>query len=486
MKNVKIYLVGGAVRDELLGKESADLDYVVVGSNPDDMLKEGFSQVGADFPVFLHPETKDEYALARKEKKSGQGYNGFECEWDDVSLKDDLMRRDLTVNAMAKDSDGNIIDYFGGKEDLDNKILRHVSEAFEDDPVRILRIARFLSKMPEFTIADETKELMIKMVDRGDINDLTSERVWKEMSRAMLTTNPSRFFETLKEIDALRIIMPVLNNMIGVPQRADFHAEGDVFIHTMMVLDESVLLTQDTKEKDTLYIRMGALLHDVGKTMTPDKYLYHEDGSMKGSHTHHDAHYVVKPLINEIFDHYKISDHLRNFCIDVACFHQRIHSTKKLKDKSFVNLFNDMKLKQRADEDGDEHYLNNLLLSCKADARGRLVTLETGEIEPAKRTYEQADIMFEKYAVYKKGLAFSSGFFIKAKEAGMKMQEINLNEIKNRCILSVFGDNALDLDKVVEREKFRIAKEKARALLALELEQNTIKNEKKRIKNTRK
>lgn len=435
MKEVKVFLVGGAVRDKLLGKPVADLDYVVEGATPELMLSQGFEQVGADFPVFLHPETKDEYALARTDRKTGDGYIGFDCDWEGVTLEDDLFRRDLTVNAMAEDSHGNVIDPFGGRKDLENRVLRHVSKAFEEDPVRILRIARFMAKMPEFTVAEETHDMIVKMVKRGDIDQLTSERVWKELHRAVEAEAPKRFFETLDSFGALKIILPVVDAMKGVPQRADYHAEGDVFIHTMMVLDEATQLTKGMSNEDKLTIRMGALLHDVGKTKTPDDLLYYEDGRMRGSHTGHDSYKVVKPLIDEVFDRYKMPDQLRRFCTDVCVYHQRIHSVKALKNKSFMKLFNDLNLKNKADGRGDDIYLRNLLLACKADARGRHLTVEN-EIIPAKREYVQMDIMTEKYDDYRKGLKILGQYFKHAFSIGLNQKDINLEVIKFDCIMA--------------------------------------------------
>ncbi len=438
--SIKIYLVGGAVRDELLGNKVSDLDYVVVGSNPETMIANGFEQVGKDFPVFLDPLHKDEHALARTERKSGEGYGGFDCEWEGVSLEEDLSRRDLTVNALAKDSHGNVIDYHNGVADLENKILRHVSDAFAEDPVRILRIARFMAKMPEFTIAPETHEMIVDMVDRGMINELTPERVWKEMHRAIESSHPSRFFETLKSFGALEIILPVVHDMIGVPQRADYHAEGDVFIHTMMVLDEAVELTKHLSDEDKLTVRMGALLHDVGKTTTPHDVLYYPDGSMRGSHTNHDSKHRVDPLIDEIFDKYLLPDQLRRFCKDVGVFHQRIHGCKALKKSSgFYKIFDKMNIKNKADGRGADVYLRNLLLTCKADAFGRCITNELGEVEPAKRSYPQAEIMTEKFAQYNQGLKYLGEFLKTAFSKGLKAgADINIETTKRDVIMLGF------------------------------------------------
>jgi len=460
---VNVYLVGGAVRDKFLNKKIkdkskhkkiADLDYLVTGATPKIMLKEGFEQVGADFPVFLHPKTKDEYALARTERKSGLGYGGFECDWKGVSLEDDLSRRDLTVNAMAEDSSGNLIDPYNGLKDLDNKVLRHVSDAFKEDPVRILRIARFMAKMPGFTIAPETHDMIVEMVQEGAITQLTSERVWKELHRAVEAEVPSRFFEALKSFGALETILPVLHDMIGVPQRADFHAEGDVFIHTMMVLDESVKLTKDFSDEDKLTVRMGALLHDVGKTQTEHELLYNEDGSMRGSHKKHDSLHRVKPLIDEIFDKYKMPDQLRRFCTDVGTHHQRIHGVKALKNKGFLKLFNDMNIKNRADGRGEDIYLRNLLLACKADARGRQLTLEDNSIVPASREYKQMEIMTEKFDHYRSGLKVLGKFFQHAFGMGLTQKDINIEEAKRACLMAGLNQNKdFEVDSLITRKQ---------------------------------
>ena len=454
MKGVKIYLVGGAVRDELLGKESDDLDYVVVGASPELMIENGFEMVGKDFPVFLHPITKDEYALARTEEKIGAGTGGFSCDWNGVTLEEDLSRRDLTVNALAKDSSGNIIDPYNGRADLENKVLRHVSDAFKEDPVRVLRAARFMAKMPEFTVADETLVMIREMVADGAIDELTEERVWKELHRAIEAKEPVRFFETLKSFNALKKVIPILEDMIDVPQRADYHAEGDVYIHTLMVLKEATELTKDMDDEQKLIIRLGALLHDVGKTKTEDKYLYNEDGTMKGSHKNHDNEFRVHPLIDEVLDQYKADSHLKRFCKDVGVFHQRVHACKKLSDNGFHKMFTQLNLRNKADGKGDNYYLKNLLLTCKADAFGRDITLENGDIVPAKRLYPQMGIMLEKYESYKKGLKYLTEFFKEANEVGVDMKSIDIDNVKRKCsVASLSGDEDFDPKKLITRKQ---------------------------------
>lgn len=444
-KKMRILLVGGAVRDSIRGIPSDDLDYVVVNATPKMMLDLGYTEAGKDFPVFLHPETKDEHALARIERSTGKSYQDFDAEWEGVTLEDDLMRRDLTINAMAQDQEtGEIVDLFGGREDLENKILRHVSEAFKEDPLRILRVARFASKMKDFTVAPETMSFMQEMVKDGMIDHLTAERVWKEWHRAMKSPEPHRFFEVLDETGALEILFPVIHKMKVVPQRADYHAEGDVFTHTMMVLKEATELTKDMDEDRRLLIRMGALLHDVGKTKTPHELLYYTEGEkkgqMKGSHTGHDDPKVIKPLILELKERYKLPDFTTRFCLDVAAFHQRAHSVKAMKKaKGWATLFDDMKIRQKADANGEDRYLEDFLLACKADARGRLMTVE-GKIVPANRDYTQADIITEKFAVYQDSLKNVGEFFTLAKEHKLNIEPKEFPNLKNKILtLSMEG-----------------------------------------------
>jgi len=262
---VEIYLVGGAVRDELLGREVTERDWVVVGGTPQEMLDQGYRKVGKDFPVFLHPETNEEYALARTERKSGKGYMGFECYASPyVSLEDDLNRRDLTVNSMAKSKDGEIVDPYGGQEDLKNHVLRHVSPAFEEDPLRVLRVARFSARLADekFKIADETKILMLKMVRSGELNELVSERVWVEFDRALSEKNPEVFIEVLRECGGLEVLFPELNNLFGVPQNKDKFSDSDVGFHALQLLNDAAKKNLDNS------IRFSALFHGIGKAKT--------------------------------------------------------------------------------------------------------------------------------------------------------------------------------------------------------------------------
>ena len=264
---MKIYLVGGAVRDALLKQKTHDKDWVVVGADAQTLLEQGFTAVGKDFPVFLHPITHEEYALARTERKTGKGYTAFTFHADkSVTLEQDLMRRDLTINAMAQDENGKIIDPFGGQEDLKNKILRHVSPAFSEDPVRILRIARFAARY-NFQIAPETMMLMQKMVQNGEVNALVAERVWQELAKGLMENNPRRMIEVLRECGALHVLLPELDALFGIPQRADFHPEIDTGEHILLVLQRTAALNFSLPE------RYAALLHDLGKALTPQDIL---------------------------------------------------------------------------------------------------------------------------------------------------------------------------------------------------------------------
>ncbi|MBP7485157.1 MAG: multifunctional CCA addition/repair protein, partial [Aquabacterium sp.] len=276
---MKIYLVGGAVRDDMLGRPSGDRDWVVVGSTPEALQGQGFIPVGKDFPVFLHPQTKEEYALARTERKTGRGYHGFTIHASpEVTLEEDLTRRDLTINAMARDEAGLLVDPYGGQQDLQNKVLRHVSHAFEEDPVRILRLARFAARFTDFHVADETMALMRKMVELGEVDHLVAERVWQEVSRGLMEARPSRMLDVLRECGALARLLPEVDRLWGVPQRADYHPEVDTGIHLNMVLNMAARLNA------SLPVRYAALCHDLGKGTTPadilPRHLGHEGRSV--------------------------------------------------------------------------------------------------------------------------------------------------------------------------------------------------------------
>ncbi|CAG0910476.1 unnamed protein product, partial [Cyprideis torosa] len=279
---MKHYLVGGAVRDLLLGLPVADRDWVVVGSTPDAMLNAGYKAVGKDFPVFLHPDSHEQYALARLERKTGPGYHGFEFMTDSsVTLEEDLSRRDLTLNAIAQRQDGSFVDPFNGIEDINNRVLRHVSKAFVEDPVRILRVARFMARFQHlgFTIADETLALMRSMVEAGEVDNLVAERVWQEMSGALSARTPDAFFQALRDCKALPVLLPEVEALFGVPQSPQWHPEIDAGVHTLMVIQQASLLSADME------VRFAALCHDLGKARTPsDRLPSHPGHEESGAH----------------------------------------------------------------------------------------------------------------------------------------------------------------------------------------------------------
>lgn len=346
------YLVGGAVRDKLLGLSVKDYDWVITGANPEEMLKQGFTPVGKDFPVFLHPDTHEEYALARTERKTAAGYHGFQFHADSqVTLKEDVQRRDLTINALAEDKDGKLIDYVNGQADLENRILRHVSPAFAEDPVRILRIARFAARFAplDFHIADETMKLMQSMVTDGEINALVPERVWQEMSRALTEPSPDIFFETLRECGALKILFPEIDRLFGVPQPVEHHPEIDTGVHTMMVLQQACILSNDP------IVRFAALTHDLGKGTTNKDILPHHYGHEERSY------YLVKKLCKR----YKIPNQYRQLAEITARYHTHVHRAFEVKAKIVIKLFNSTDAFRKQDR------FQQFLLACIADSHGR-------------------------------------------------------------------------------------------------------------------
>jgi len=358
MKNAKVYLCGGAVRDMLMGKDPKDLDYVVVGSTHEDMIAKGFEQVGADFPVYLHPETGDEYALARKEKKTGEGYLGFTSEFGtDVTLEDDLSRRDLTINSMALEAEEDnpdsflVHDYFGGKDDLHQKILRHTSNAFQEDPVRVLRLARFRARLgSEWVIAQETKDLIYAMAKKGVLSELNSERIWKEMSRALMEKHPRLFFDTLLECDALKAIFPEIYRLKTALESRRWHPEGDAFEHTMLVL-------QQAHEFDfPLDIRIACLCHDLGKGITPRDKL--------PSHFGHDVNGV--PIVEKFCNRLSVPAKMRDRAMKATRYHMLLHKLETLNNKTFVKMFDDMGALN------DTHSVTILYCVGVCDERGRL------------------------------------------------------------------------------------------------------------------
>ncbi|PCI67086.1 MAG: multifunctional CCA addition/repair protein [Piscirickettsiaceae bacterium] len=359
---MQIYLVGGAVRDELLGYPFKDRDYVVVGSTVEEMLEKGFTPVGKDFPVFLHPTSKAEYALARTERKSGVGYKGFEIYASpDVTLEQDLQRRDLTINAMAQ-RDGELFDPYGGQADLDAEILRHVSPHFQEDPLRVLRVARFAARYAHlgFTIADETMGLMREMVSSGELVELVPERVWQEISRSLGEKSPDVFFDVLRQCGALAVILPEMDALFGVPQPEKHHPEIDTGIHTIMVLQQAALLSANP------VVRFAALTHDLGKALTPpDHWPSHHGHERKGL-------VALKTLVSRL----RVPNEYADLAEKVMEFHTHCHRALELKAATALKLFESLGAFRQPDN------LDHFLLACEADSRGR-----TGFED---RTYPQA------------------------------------------------------------------------------------------------
>jgi tRNA nucleotidyltransferase (CCA-adding enzyme) len=348
---MQVYLVGGAVRDKLLNYSYKDCDYVVVGSTAEEMLAKGYKQVGVDFPVFLHPETREEYALARTERKSGVGYKGFEVFAEpSVTLEQDLLRRDLTINAMAESVEG-IIDPYGGQTDLKKKLLRHVSPAFKEDPLRVLRVARFAARFAHlgFQVADETLDMMRAMVSSGELNALVAERVWSEISRALAEQTPERFFQVLRDCGALAIIFPEVDRLFGVPQPELHHPEVDTGIHTFMVLQQAAALS--TKPE----VRFASLMHDLGKGLTPKEYWPKHHG--------HEEKGVGE--IKKLCKRLAVPNVYADLAQKVAKYHTHCHRAFELKPSTLLKTI------EALDAFRQPEKLDMFVLACKADSRGR-------------------------------------------------------------------------------------------------------------------
>ena len=365
----KIYCVGGAVRDRLLGLPVQDHDWVVVGSTPEEMVAQGFKPVGNDFPVFLHPETHEEYALARTERKTAPGYLGFTIHASpDVTLEQDMSRRDFTINAIAEDADGNLIDPYNGIADLRAGVLRHVSAAFSEDPVRILRAARFAARFG-FTIAPETLALMRDMVNNGEVDALVAERIWQELTRGLMEKKPSRFFETLRSCGALARILPEVDALFGVPQPEKHHPEIDCGIHTLLVVDDAA------QHDYLLEVRFAALTHDLGKGNTPKDIL--------PRHIGHELRSVE--LVKQFCQRLRASGECRDLALLAARYHGDIHRAKELRAETIIKLF------QSSDAWRKPERFAQLLQTCSSDARGR-----TGHSHDA---YPQAEYLLELLSV---------------------------------------------------------------------------------------
>lgn len=391
--DIHVYLVGGAVRDELLNRPVADRDWVVIGATPNMLIEQGYRQIGNDFPCFLHPKTKEEYALARTERKSGKGYTGFICDFGpEVTLEEDLSRRDLTINAIAKSESGEYVDPYNGRADVTNKILRHVSDAFVEDPLRVLRVARFAARYADigFSVHPDTLVLMTQLVDSGELDALTPERVWKEMSRALSEPRPSEFFRVLRACGALKVLLPELDCLFGVPQPAQHHPEIDTGEHVMMVLDTAKAYF------DTPIVTWAALLHDLGKGLTPKEEW--------PRHIRHEIRGV--PLVEAVCHRYKLPKDFRTLAMLVSEHHLRCHKLLEMQPKSILKLLEALDGFRRPER------VSYFVQTCEADARGRL-GLED-------RDYPQAQLLIKCVEV---GKAINIKPLIEAGYQGLKLAE---------------------------------------------------------------
>ena len=349
---MKIYEVGGAVRDSLLGLPVSERDFVVVGSTPAEMLGLGYRQVGRDFPVFLHPETSEEYALARTERKTGSGHTAFAVNASpDVTLEDDLERRDLTINAMARDADGRIIDPYGGTADLEQRVLRHVSDAFAEDPLRVLRVARFAARFSSlgFSVDDGTLELMRAIAASGELESLSPERIWQETEKALVATDPRAFFETLRDCGALGHVFPELDRLFGVPQPPRWHPEIDTGLHTMMALAQAATLSEDP------VVRFAVLVHDLGKGTTPKLLLPRHAGHEQRS----------LDLIEALGRRLRVPNRFLGLARSVARYHGMAHRSEELRPKKVLELLTEIGALR------DASVLERFIVACAADIRGR-------------------------------------------------------------------------------------------------------------------
>ncbi|WP_426817463.1 multifunctional CCA addition/repair protein [Winslowiella sp. 2C04] len=369
---MKTYLVGGAVRDGLLKLPVKDKDWVVVGATPQTMLEQGYQQVGRDFPVFLHPKSREEYALARTERKSGQGYTGFVTDFAaDVTLEQDLMRRDLTINAIARDEHGEYIDPYGGRDDIAKRLLRHVSAAFNEDPLRVLRVARFAARFAHlgFRIADETQQLMRQMAESGELAHLTAERVWKETENALQSANPQVYFQVLRDCHALAVLFPEIDNLYGIPAPAKWHPEIDTGIHTLMTLAMAAQLSPETD------VRFATLCHDLGKALTPpEKWPSHHGHGLAGV-----------PLVEGLCQRLRVPNHIRDLSMLVAEVHDLVHTIERQQPETLIQLFD------RIDAWRKPQRVEQIALTSEADARGR-----TGF---ESNSYPQGDFLRQAFQV---------------------------------------------------------------------------------------
>jgi len=371
LKTNKTYLVGGAVRDALLGVQVKERDWVVVGSTPDEMLDKGFKQVGASFPVFLHPKNGEEYALARTEKKQGHGYHGFNVDFHSgVTLEEDLQRRDLTINAIARDEDGKLVDPYGGQRDLEQKVLRHVSDAFVEDPLRVLRVARFAARLAGFgfRVHESTIALMREITGAGELQYLAAERIWREVELAMKTEKPSVFVSVLRECGALEVLLPEVNRLFGVPQPEKYHPEIDTGIHLLMALDVAADMN-----KGAANVVFAVLLHDLGKGITPQQewpsHRGHESGGL--------------PLVDDVCGRLKVPNAVHDLSRKVCLLHLRCHRMLEARPLTALRLL------EKLDAFRQPGILPDFVAACEADYRGRKGLQD--------RSYPQGEYLLKVY-----------------------------------------------------------------------------------------
>ena len=399
---MKTFLVGGAVRDKFLGIPVKDRDWVVVGATPEEMINKGFKPVGEDFPVYIHPDTKEEYALARTERKSGKGYKGFQFYTSpDVSLEDDLKRRDLTINAMAEDENGNLIDPYGGKDDLKNGMLRHISTAFVEDPLRVLRVARFAACFG-FKIDDKTMQLLNEISQSGELDLLVPERGWSEMEKALAGNYPTRFVLVLRSCQALKKLFPEIDALFGIPQNKKYHPEIDTGTHTIMALNQSAQLSSDP------LIRFAVLVHDLGKAITPKNKLPDHEG--------HEAKGV--DIIDSLCQRYRIPNKYHDLAVCVSKYHIDCHQIQEMEPKKVIEKLEELDAFRRPER------FKQFLIACECDSRGRA-------------GYENKDFSQAKY-------------FFNALEI---TKEIDIDTLKNK------GLEGKTLGLAIKEERIKILKE---------------------------
>lgn len=401
---MQAFLVGGAVRDQLLGLPVFDKDWVVIGETASSMQQMGFLAVGKDFPVFLHPQTREEYALARTERKTAKGYKGFSVNTStDVTLEEDLIRRDLTINAMAMRADGVIIDPYHGQQDLQQRILRHVSPAFSEDPVRILRIARFAARYAylDFKIAPETLDLMREMVASGEVDALVPERVWTELAKALLEKTPSAFFASLRACGALAKIFPEIDALFGVPQPPKYHPEIDTGVHCLMVIDQAALLSCKAE------VRFAALVHDLGKALSPKANWPHHHGHENGG----------VPILVALCDRLRVPNTYKRLAKQVMQYHTHAHRARQLKPSTLTDFL------QHLNAFKPNSLLEDFLLACAADAKGRL-GLE-------QQPYTQADFIRQAAEAGKVDTSLLLQGELQGEDLGIAIRQLRIQAIAN-------------------------------------------------------